>query len=212
MACAAKLDNCLAAVGIAGGAPVEAEGLDWFAGQGQDSECFPTYSEFHLRYAHLDLDVDEFNAALKGEAELYKYLDAQREDMIKSDLAGLIEAMSSLLPPVDQKALTQNKDIGQYMVDAIVDSLKNSSDGWVDDDLACIVPFGFDLKDVRVPYFLYQGSEDKMVPYEHGKWLATQIPKQHLTTHLEEGEGHISIFLGRVDEMLEELLKAAGRK
>jgi pimeloyl-ACP methyl ester carboxylesterase len=76
----------------------------------------------------------------------------------------------------------------------------------MDDDFAFTKPWGFDVsKDIKCPVFLYQGSEDLMVPYAHGKWLASKIPKEQLTKHLEEGEGHISIFLGRVDGMMKEL-------
>lgn len=38
LACAARLTGCLAAISFAGGAPYNAEGLDWFAGQGEDSK------------------------------------------------------------------------------------------------------------------------------------------------------------------------------
>lgn len=44
-----------------------------------------------------------------------------------------------------------------------------------------------------------------MVPFAHGKWLSAHIPKQFLTTHLEEGQGHISILLGRVGQILNEV-------
>ena len=37
LACAARLPGCVAALCVAGGAPYNAEGLDWLEGQGQDS-------------------------------------------------------------------------------------------------------------------------------------------------------------------------------
>ena len=39
LACAARLPGSLAALCVAGMAPYDARGLDWMAGQGQDSEC-----------------------------------------------------------------------------------------------------------------------------------------------------------------------------
>lgn len=140
------------------------------------------------------------------------FLNAQREDVLKLDVAGFIKSWSSLLPPEDKKAVAENEDIGSFLLETFADGLKHNCDGWADDDFASMKPWGFDVNEVRVPYFMYQGSEDKMVPYGHGKWLASHIPKEHLTAHLEDGQGHISIFLGRVDGMLEELLTAAGRK
>jgi pimeloyl-ACP methyl ester carboxylesterase len=78
----------------------------------------------------------------------------------------------------------------------------------MDDDFAFMKPWGFDVANIKCPVFLYQGSEDLMVPYGHGLWLGDHINQQYLTKHLEDGEGHISIFLGRVDGMLDEVLAA----
>jgi hypothetical protein len=47
-----------------------------------------------------------------------------------------------------------------------------------------------------------------MVPFSHGRWLASQLPGA--SAHLEEGEGHLSVALGALDRMLDEL-SSAGR-
>lgn len=143
---------------------------------------------------------------MQGEETLRKFCMAQREEMLKADVQGIVQAMSSLLPDVDKKALTDSDDFGCMLVETIHVGLKNGVDGWVDDDLAMMKYWGFELSEIKCPVFLYQGSEDKMVPYGHGQWLAKRIPKQFLTEHLEDGEGHISIFMGRVEGMMDELL------
>ena len=76
-------------------------------------------------------------------------------------------------------------------------------DGWLDDDLAFVQPWGFDLAALSVPTFVWQGSDDLMVPFRHGQWLAGQIPG--VTAHLERGEGHLSIAVGSLGRMLDEL-------
>ncbi len=85
-------------------------------------------------------------------------------------------------------------------------ALRHSVDGWIDDNLAFMKPWGFDVADVKCPVFLYQGSLDLMVPYGHGLWLGEHIAPKYLTKHLEDGEGHLSIFVGREESMLEELM------
>ena len=47
-----------------------------------------------------------------------------------------------------------------------------------------------------------------MVPFSHGQWLAAHIPG--LRSHLEEGEGHLSLTVGAIDRMLDELDDLAG--
>ena len=81
-----------------------------------------------------------------------------------------------------------------------------STRGWVDDDLAFVRPWGFALGEVAVPTVLWQGSADLMVPIAHGRWLAERIPG--VVAHLEAGEGHLSIGVGAIDRMLQELVAA----
>lgn len=79
----------------------------------------------------------------------------------------------------------------------------------MDDDFAFYAPWGFDVADIQVPVFLYQGSEDLMVPIGHGQWLGSHINQKYLTKHFVEGEGHISIILGRENGILDEILSVA---
>jgi len=69
--------------------------------------------------------------------------------------------------------------------------------------LAFVQGWGFGLAELKVPTFLWQGSEDLMVPFRHGQWLAAQI--LGVTAHLEGGEGHLSIAVGSLGPMLDEL-------
>ena len=116
--------------------------------------------------------------------------------------------MSTILPDVD-KATLEDPRMGQSFAISMAEAVRISLDGWVDDDLEFIEPWGFELSEVKIPVLLYQGSEDKMVPYAHGQWLAEHLPQEKLRKHLQEGEGHISIFLHGVDSMIDELLAIA---
>jgi hypothetical protein len=53
---------------------------------------------------------------------------------------------------------------------------------------------------------LWQGSADLMVPFSHGRWLSSRRPG--VSARLEPGEGHLSVALGALDRMLDELVKA----
>ncbi|MGH2391465.1 MAG: alpha/beta fold hydrolase [Chloroflexota bacterium] len=188
LACAARIPERVAAVlVIAGVAPHGVEGLDFLEGMGMDN-------------------VVEFGKALEGEAVLRPYLDRGRAELEQATAADLVTAMNSLLPAVDQTVLTGG--FGEDMAAGIHEGLRIGVDGWLDDDLAFVRPWGFTLAEVVVPTLLWQGTEDLMVPIHHGKWLAERIPG--VIAHLEEGEGHLSIGVGAIDRMLQELV-AIGR-
>lgn len=187
LACGALLPERVAAVAIiAGVAPYTTDGLDWMAGMGDDN-------------------IEEFGAALEGEAELRPYLEKQRVELQSATAADLVTSLRTLLPPVDGTALTG--EFGEDLAANFREALRVGVDGWVDDDLAFTRPWGFNLAEIATPTMLWQGSSDLMVPFSHGEWLAERIPG--VVTHLEEGEGHLSIRLGGLNSILQELMNVA---
>ena len=116
----------------------------------------------------------------------------------------VITELSSLLPPVDRAVLT-----GEVGADLLADLQGGvvSVDGWLDDDLAFTRPWGFELSALpehAVPTYIWQGTADLMVPPAHAQWLSAHLPDAVL--HLEEGEGHLSVAVGALPRMLDELL------
>jgi pimeloyl-ACP methyl ester carboxylesterase len=186
LACAARLGPAAAVLVIAGVAPYDAVGLDWLAGMGQDN-------------------IDEFGLAVEGEDALRPYLTAAREGLTHATAEDLVTSLDNLLPDVDRAALTG--EFAEDMLAAFREGLGNGVDGWLDDDSAFTQPWGFSLEEIAVPVMIWQGSEDLMVPFGHGKWLAHRMPTA--SAHLEDGEGHLSIGLGAMDRMLDELVAAA---
>lgn len=171
LATAAMLpDRCAAALCLAGIAPYEAEGLDYLAGMGEDN-------------------IAEFGAALTGPAELEAFLSEAGAALANVTGPEVNEAMSSLLPDVDKAHLTG--EAAEGLAAELRWSLSTGIWGWFDDDLAFVQPWGFSLDDIRVPVQVWQGSEDLMVPFAHGRWLATHVPTAAPT--LADGEGHLSL-------------------
>lgn len=63
-------------------------------------------------------------------------------------------------------------------------------DGLIDDDRAYVTPWGVDLPLITAPVLIVHGDDDRVVPVEHGRWLAGHLPAAE---HCElAGEGHIS--------------------
>lgn len=185
IACAALLPGVRAALTIASVGPHDAADLDFFAGMGMDN-------------------LQEFGAARGGEGALRDYLDVQRPLLLDTDAAGVVRTLSTLLPSVDRAVLTD--EYGEDVAASFGEGLRFGIDGWVDDDIAFIQPWGIDLADIHVPVHVWQGELDKMVPADHGVWLGERIPGA--TTHVVAGEGHLSIALGGIGRMLEDLVRA----
>lgn len=188
LACAAHLPHATAALLIAGVAPYDTPDLDFLEGMGEDN-------------------LEEFGAAFDGEGPLQTYLEAAREHLKNADPEAIGSSLASLLPPADLAVLTD--EFGQDMAANFREALRVSADGWIDDDLAFVRPWGFDLTDVRVPVSLWQGTDDLMVPFAHGEWLAANVPG--VVAHLLPGEGHLSVAIGRAEAMYAELLDLAGK-
>jgi pimeloyl-ACP methyl ester carboxylesterase len=187
LACGAVLPDRVAGVlVVAGVGPYGADGLDFVAGMGAQN-------------------IEEFGLALEGESRLRPYLEKEREPLLNARPEDVIAAWSTLLPPVDRAALTA--EYGEDVAAQLRESVRTGIDGWVDDDLAFVKPWGFELEDVRCPVVLCQGRADLMVPYAHGEWLARRLPR--VTPHLDPVEGHMSWNL-RLDGIFEELLVQAG--
>ena len=176
MACAALLpDRVAGAITMASPAPYDAEGLDGLDGMGKDN-------------------LEEFAAAVTGRAELEAYLRPQADAVLDSDDSA-VDSMASLLPPVD--AAVMASDVGRYIMESMRVGLADGIDGWVDDDLAFVRPWGFELDAIGVPVQLWHGEPDLFVPFAHGRWLAARIPG--VETRFFPDEGHLSL-LNRVPE------------
>lgn len=152
-------------------------------------------------------NVEEFGLARQGESALRPLLESHAPELAQADAEGLVEGLGTLLPAVDRAVLTA--EVGEDMAASFAEGLRTGVDGWLDDDLAFVQPWGFELSQLAVPVFVWQGSEDLMVPFAHGQWLASRIPGA--TSHLEQGEGHLSIGVGAMDGMLDELVTVLPR-
>jgi pimeloyl-ACP methyl ester carboxylesterase len=183
LACAALLpDRCDAVASLAGVAPYDAAGLDFLAGMGQEN-------------------VDEFGAAAASRAELETLLAAWSETLSNVSADEIASSLGGVVDGVDRAALTG--EFAETMARMVRRALSTGTAGWVDDDLAFIKPWGFELAAIAVPVSVWQGAHDRMVPFAHGQWLAAAIPGAR--AHLYDGEGHLSL-VEQLPRILEDLV------
>jgi pimeloyl-ACP methyl ester carboxylesterase len=143
---------------------------------------------------------DEFGAALKGEASIEEWMNLNAGAFKNVSGGEIIEAFGGLLGDADKAAL--NAGGADQMASSTRSALAVSFDGWIDDDLVFVKPWGFDLAAITKPVFLWQGDDDFMVPHAHSYWLEKHIPTAKLT--FKAGEGHISLGIKYRSEILKQ--------
>lgn len=91
--------------------------------------------------------------------------------------------------PTDWAALQDDwSSVGEDAVQAS----QAGPEGAIDDDVAFATPWGFGLAEIDVPVLVVQGGEDRVIPPQHGAWLAGNCPASELWTRPRDG--HISVL------------------
>ncbi len=178
LACAALLPDLVCAVAsLASLAPFDADGLDYFAGMGQEN-------------------VDDTRLFLADEAEARAKTEKDREEFLAAGPDDIATGMATLLTPTDAAVLTG--ELAKFLTSSMQDGLAPGAQGWRE-DTCMILPWGFDLADISVPVLLLHGKHDMFVPFGHGEWLAAHIPS--VEARLSEDDGHLTLFQYRVPEV-----------
>ncbi len=179
LACAALLPDLVsAAASLASLAPLDADGLDWFAGMGE-------------------LNADDARLFLRDREAARAKLDADREQVLGASAADLAGALQTLLSPADAAAL--NDGLADYLVYCDHDGLAPGGQGWWDDSVAHASRWGFELSAISVPVLLMHGRQDQFVPFGHGQWLAEHIPG--VEARLFDHDGHLTLLTNRIPEV-----------
>jgi pimeloyl-ACP methyl ester carboxylesterase len=151
LACAALLpDLVTAAAALASLAPYDAEGLDWLAGFSQDA-------------------IDEVQLMQADETGARAYFQRERERLLAAPPAQVALSMQAAMPGTDLTLLT---DEAVSMQQAMAPGIEGA---WAD-CVTQITPWGFDVTRIAVPVLVLHGGQDRVVPFSHGRWLASHIP------------------------------------
>lgn len=152
-------------------APYETPGLDWFAGMDPSN-------------------VKEFGWALDSEATLARELEREAQRALEH----LDEDPAAMLSDFDlsasDRAVLEDEDVRWQLRKSLREALSQGVWGWVDDDLAFIKPWGFEVAEIRVPVQIRYGAGDVLVPAGHGAWLGAHVPDAVVL--VERDAGHLS--------------------
>jgi pimeloyl-ACP methyl ester carboxylesterase len=153
-----------------GGAPFDAPDFDWFDGMDP-------------------ANVREFGWAVEGEEILARELQRESRELLDRLAADPSAMLSDFeLAPTDRAAM-EDPDLHRAWHASLPEAFRQGVWGWVDDDLAHIRPWGFDVEEIRVPVEVRYGVDDVLVPAAHGAWLGAHVPGAVVT--VDHDAGHL---------------------
>ena len=169
LACAALLgDRVTRTACVVGIGPYDAPDLDFYDG-------------LH------ELSVAEFDVALRGRDAMQAYVDEFVAETRSADMA-VMDEWADGLPEPDREAYYGTPEARGILARALTEALAVSGDGWVDDGLAFVRPWGFELSAIATPVAVWAGAMDVLVPVGHARYLAGQIADSEL--HVVRDRGH----------------------
>jgi pimeloyl-ACP methyl ester carboxylesterase len=178
LACAALLPELVVGVvSLASIAPYDAPGLDFFGGMGQEN-------------------VDDIKLTLTDEARARDKADEDRRQMLAVSVEDMVNIYPTLVSPVDAAANT--RELAEFLHDGFQEGLAPGVEGWWDDGIAHLRPWGFELESIAIPVQLWHGRHDRFVPFQHGEWLAARIPG--VEARLTDVDGHLTLIQRRIPE------------
>ena len=164
-------------------APWEAEGLDWKAGMGEEN-------------------LEEFARDGGGPGRVRAFLDAARANLIAITADAGRRVAGRPHRRGGSRAITAT--FAEWLLCRFARALANGSDGWSTTTSRSSATWGFDLGAIDVPVTIWQGDDDRMVPFAHGQWVAAHV--RGARAELRRGEGHLSIPVARFGEILDDLI------
>jgi pimeloyl-ACP methyl ester carboxylesterase len=178
LAVAARLPERVTRAGcIAGVAPFDMPGFDWFAGMDA-------------------VNIEEIGWAREGEDVLAREIErtaAAWLERIADDPSNPGEVEFSEA----DRAVLARPDRHEAVRRMLNEAFRQGVWGYVDDIFCLIQPWGFDVTEIRVPTRILYGLTDVLVPPQHGEWLAHNVPNAKVV--IDEQGGHF-IAPNRVTE------------
>ena len=164
-------------------------------------------------------NIEEFGAAESSPSDLTAFLEKEAGALGAVTGGDIITGLGGLIDDADKAVLTG--EYADYMAASLRAAVARGVAGWYEDDMAFVSDWGFELgpdttpvrgvpgpDDPPAPVAVWQGDQDRMVPFSHGQWLASHLPGARV--HLMPGEGHLSLEHHHYDAILTDLLDMAG--
>jgi pimeloyl-ACP methyl ester carboxylesterase len=120
----------------------------------------------------------------EGRDALTRFYDSEVENLRSADVDGFMSGVGE--DPAT--ATAEQRETAAYVLAAIQEGIRPGRDGWLDDGLTMVRPWGFEPADIGQPVAVWHSEDDTMVAIEHGRRLVAAIPNAE--PFLVDGLGH----------------------
>jgi pimeloyl-ACP methyl ester carboxylesterase len=121
-------------------------------------------------------NIKEFGWAMAGEDVLFTELEAEYARVAARVALDPATVLGDFELSESDRAQLARPELMQITRESTAEQGVNGVGGWVDDDLAVLRPWGFDVDQIAVPVLVRYGATDVLVPPAHGEWLAENVP------------------------------------
>lgn len=185
LAMAALLPQCLAGAVLVSPAPRDAEGIGFYDGMAVSNR-------------------EEWLLADQGADVVRPWLEHTAAGMLAGD-GQFGDQYDDCLSEPDRRVLAAGDP--EVRSARFAKAVERGVEGWLEDDIALTTPWGFEPEDVVRPVSFWTGRQDRFVSPDHSTWLAERVP--HADLHAYGDEGHLSLRVHRMDEIVRDLLGKA---
>jgi pimeloyl-ACP methyl ester carboxylesterase len=121
-------------------------------------------------------NVDEFTWATQGESVLRPQLERLAADDLNRLGEGKIGFGDAYEMAEGDLEILARPAYADRFTRTMTEAYRTGVDGWCDDNLVFVKPWGFGVEQVGVPAMVWYGVDDTLVPMQHGVWLAHHVP------------------------------------
>jgi len=145
-----------------------------------------------------------YDLAKAGWEALHRFTEHERQLMLADPVAGLRASMVHA-PPDDQRIMSEPSWQLSHAV-GVREALRQGGEGWTDETMAILSPWGFEPEDVKPHVSWWAGEADINCPISAVRRYVARLPSADL--HVWEGAGHLRQYL-RANEFLTDLTQRA---
>lgn len=192
-------------VGVSGGNPAAVSAAGYFGdrvialgsvcGLAPFTEAKEHFREFHRRGLNIARRLPGFMMRPLLENRLKKFNPERR-----------LEFLMNWLDPADTEVL-KDQETRTVLMESLNMAARQGAHGMVFDLKSYAKPWPVDFEKIQCPYFIWHGQKDKILPWQMSTFLNERV--KHSKLKLYANEGHYSLAMNRVQEILSDLLSVA---